>query len=1003
MERPRQEVGPAPELRLALVLNGGVSLAVWISGVVHEIDRLRRASAGRADDTTGYQTPLSGRSARVDVIAGASAGGINGALLAAAIQGGTKDNPTPLRGRGGKNLGEVWLDVGDLGRLIRSTRDPEPPSLLRGDEYFLPQLEKELEPLLAAKSDLDHPLYLYLTSTALRSHKMARFDTSDEPIKEPDHRIVLRFSAVEKGDIDEARVPAFNRDMATELPLDAAQFRRLARAARSTSSFPGAFPPHAAVFPDTGDTKERPTFLVDGGILDNQPFGPVLDRISVMPVTKRWDRVVLYVVPYVTEEAKSETGKDVQSEVPPGLAEVVAAGGLARDLAKLTSLERVEAMRAEGERAAAAVDVLLDPGRSREVAEAAGALFQHTYRRVQAQELTQTLQQWRASPQSVGTGPQGARETEGTAQVLIARQFDPDMSKLRPMLPPPDWDRAQAAWKSDGDGEWCWGLSKAERFARTTLHLLRHGDGADFDAARARATRLIRAIREAMAVRRAAFYKEGYLVDPVSAFATSHATITGWLDDVDEQLKKLLRSAAPLIESATPRRKCTPDELFKRLVAAEVVANASGTRAAAPPPFRFFRISAGKPVLGHRATTPEEKLAGMKLGHFAAFLKHSWRANDWMWGRLDAVTWLAKVVGADGTWVEERQLEILREELPKVAKAVESDERSHFSATADLAFWRLKHADVLKRLSDAPKKVPEKDVRAVFADCVLRDDRIGEELGSRGGVAIATRLAAVASRALSGAGSGLPGPVRGLAGTTRRAAGLTSSLAVTFARAPAIGVAVVFVIAALAVVLAETGSSGAVWLSPALAAIALLAAWTGYGWLSSPPTVARGLLLLAMLTTLVFVNARTFLPDDAGSNFGSWFAADSFWDVLWWLVCAGALAGLCLVVLYFAGAVNVKHGRAGVGVRGWLGFALLFLLAAPLTRYIWDRVVEPDHNGTPAWIAFFDDHKVVQIGLVVFVLGCLLIPLAELLSLLVRRRRHAALQRGGSRTRDPQV
>ena len=30
------------ELRLALVLNGGVSLAIWMSGVVAEIDALRR-------------------------------------------------------------------------------------------------------------------------------------------------------------------------------------------------------------------------------------------------------------------------------------------------------------------------------------------------------------------------------------------------------------------------------------------------------------------------------------------------------------------------------------------------------------------------------------------------------------------------------------------------------------------------------------------------------------------------------------------------------------------------------------------------------------------------------------------------------------------------------------------------------------------------------------------------------------------------------------------------
>ena len=31
-----------------------------------------------------------------------------------------------------------------------------------------------------------------------------------------------------------------------------------------------------------------------------------------------------------------------------------------------------------------------------------------------------------------------------------------------------------------------------------------------------------------------------------------------------------------------------------------------------------------------------DKLAGVELAHFGAFLKRSWRANDWMWGRLDA-------------------------------------------------------------------------------------------------------------------------------------------------------------------------------------------------------------------------------------------------------------------------------------------------------------------------------------------------------------------------------
>jgi len=37
------------QLRMALVLNGGVSLAVWMGGVLHELDLLRRASSDVLD------------------------------------------------------------------------------------------------------------------------------------------------------------------------------------------------------------------------------------------------------------------------------------------------------------------------------------------------------------------------------------------------------------------------------------------------------------------------------------------------------------------------------------------------------------------------------------------------------------------------------------------------------------------------------------------------------------------------------------------------------------------------------------------------------------------------------------------------------------------------------------------------------------------------------------------------------------------------------------------
>ena len=38
--------------------------------------------------------------------------------------------------------------------------------------------------------------------------------------------------------------------------------------------------------------------------------------------------------------------------------------------------------------------------------------------------------------------------------------------------------------------------------------------------------------------------------------------------------------------------------------------------------------------------TAQRKLTGMQFHHFGAFYKRSWRANDWMWGRLDGAGWL---------------------------------------------------------------------------------------------------------------------------------------------------------------------------------------------------------------------------------------------------------------------------------------------------------------------------------------------------------------------------
>jgi hypothetical protein len=130
------------ELRLALVCYGGVSLALYMHGVIKEILKLSRASKayhsfpqseqrdnqcyespngddGRPHDTEDvYFTLLQsiGRTLSlrviVDSIAGASAGGISGIVLARVLAHDLSID----------HLRDLWLDEADILRLLGSSR-----------------------------------------------------------------------------------------------------------------------------------------------------------------------------------------------------------------------------------------------------------------------------------------------------------------------------------------------------------------------------------------------------------------------------------------------------------------------------------------------------------------------------------------------------------------------------------------------------------------------------------------------------------------------------------------------------------------------------------------------------------------------------------------------------------------------------------------------------------------------------------------------------------------
>ena len=321
------------ELRLGLIMNGGVSLAVWMGGVSNEIFRL-----------VTHQHPvyrglmdLTRTSARVDVISGTSAGGVNGAALAIAL----------LYGGDFEQLREVWMRTGAFTDLLRSPIGANPGSLLQGEEYYLPAL-------IAAFSDLSGasrkpcfdasvmPIDLRLTATLLSGHQGRNVDDMGAPVHDVDYRAQFRFER--KNSIPRLDTPP---DVFAERET---MIRALARAARSSSSFPFAFEPSLVSPEDAGawllNTQQvalkTPRYAIDGGVMDNRPFRSAREGIFEMPRHSGVRRVLAYINP--------DPGDGKPFDLPakslmPGLSQVLSASiiGIPQSQSISDELQEIEA------------------------------------------------------------------------------------------------------------------------------------------------------------------------------------------------------------------------------------------------------------------------------------------------------------------------------------------------------------------------------------------------------------------------------------------------------------------------------------------------------------------------------------------------------------------------------------------------------------------------------------------------------------------------------------
>ncbi len=358
---------PERELRLALVCYGGVSLAVYMHGIVKELWKLLRASesrlSGRAaagDSEPEWRAFLQALSAgaelRVicDILAGASAGGINAVLLAQAI----------ARGHDLEPLTAMWLDEADVDKLLDP--DARPPSAL---SRRAAQLYKEPVAWFAARQSASLATVDVPEVRAEIALKLARFVRS-RWFKPPFSGDVLTamldtaMDAMEAAPAGAALVPptlpvdlhvtvtdywGVTTDLAIHSPAHVTEreHRRLFAfqspaiasesgsatvrsrepvgerpalllAARATASFPGAFPAASIVEIDrrlaaTGrdwpgradfvarqlasDRAPEDVALIDGSVLNNAPFGPAIEAVRTRPAHREVDRRFVYIDP----------------------------------------------------------------------------------------------------------------------------------------------------------------------------------------------------------------------------------------------------------------------------------------------------------------------------------------------------------------------------------------------------------------------------------------------------------------------------------------------------------------------------------------------------------------------------------------------------------------------------------------------------------------------------------------------------------------------------------
>lgn len=643
------------QLRLALSMNGGVSLAVWIAGAVAEIDELRR---GTSEFWTDVLRSARYTDCQVDVLVGASAGGLNGVLLAQAIR---SDLPFS------ETLG-LWHDRADIHELVKPPNratDEDPYAVLRG-QYFLDQVGDVLERLAptSATKELTQDLAVFASATLVVPVPTEYADVPGPAIR--DARSDAYFHVARRGTVAEG-LDGFAEGPP---PLDST-VAALAKIGRATSSLPGLFQP--VVFePDrmgprlvgAFDRSDTHRLVMDGGVIDNVPIARAIRAIYQSPADSGVRRALLYLHP--------DPGGQGTTARPASVWQVVGSffgkrsESIREDIELLRSHNSSVARRRE--EIVATLERLLGPNSPAPESPTESAL---------GRAATVALLMRAAADPAAEMHWHAPRRRRVAAIVdvrggIIAdqlrRDIDRAMSSDQPLLVAEATRRQVAA------------LTMAIHVARRRDDSMADGDPVDDFSAVLRGLDHIRLICDLITSRQLAAFLDG---DPRQAVArliqsaneldgigdiplttAVVAWLAGWdqapLPDASGAATPTLADERRLIAERLRRMEPVPDLPLTAVVcgpsAASIPALTSALLALIAEPVASDQeiafVRAAGDVESPAATAFDDeagsdrgqRIAGRQLHHLGAFFERSWRVNDTRWGQLDVVTALVDAV-----------------------------------------------------------------------------------------------------------------------------------------------------------------------------------------------------------------------------------------------------------------------------------------------------------------------------------------------------------------------